>query len=992
MILLSGKARTILCAIGLFAGVAFNQDSSGVYQSSGSPSVGDTARMQDGEHAEPFKPTPHPVDEAQTPSPTAAKEARADIGYAAIPQTDLTGAVSVINGDEISNSPGFSIESALQGRAAGVAVTQNSGQPNSGFMFQIRGLGSFNYSDPLYVVDGIPMRDITYLNPNDVERISILKDASAAAMYGMRGMGGVVLITTKEAKDVVPQGGFFNIQYKGYYGNASPWKAPDLCNAEEWKQLKIESIKNNGGDTTGLGQVQAIDGSKSTDWWKAVTRNDAAVQRHCVSIAAANNLLQLYLSGMYSGQEGIIIKSDARKFSFHANGQINFFDRAKVGINVTANSIQTHPIAEGDVITNVFNATPASPVRAGVKDTLAPDRFNNRLNPVGIIENNFIDTKQKKLIYSLYAETKIANMITIATDFGFDCANLDYSLFIPKFFISSQSGNNAGSSTVKRLNQTDISVVFANSIAFNKTFGESHTVSLYAGITTQDDSTEYFSASNTNTPGNTPSVRYLQATTSTSPQVEGSATANSLFSFWGRFNYDYASRYFIALSIRRDGSSRFGPDNKWGNFPSASIAWKISEERFMKGLSFISLLKFRGGYGIVGNQDLGDRTYLAYAIPGQNYVLGTPQQLVPSTIFIHNGNPDLTWEEQKSTNIGLDLSLFKGKIEFSGDWYTKTTSDALMLSPISALYGYGETAWTNGGEIQNTGFDFSAGYRENIGKLSSRLWGIISTYKNKVIKLGNNSGDDAYLSSGTFGGRLVTRTAVDHPAGLFYGYKTNGLFQSQTEIDAFVDKKGNKIQPNAKPGDVRYVDANGDGQWDQDYIGNPHPKFTYGFGWDLSHEGRYGGFDLRLFLQGSYGNEIFNATRTFTNTSTSYFNQERRMLNHWTATNPTNDASLPRMNSKDADNSDKISDIYVEDGSYMRVKEVQIGYALPKKWLLNRTVRLYVGAQNLFTFTKYTGLDPEIGIGNDQTPLDIGIDMGAYPQALLLFSGINVSL
>jgi TonB-dependent starch-binding outer membrane protein SusC len=1009
MVMKMRKVFIMLFAPALFTGVIYSQD-----EIPGDSSLGTEQEMTPSAPA--AQETPAPAAEANTQATDSVKaksggkgageesgsvmelEKQVVIGYGAVKKKDLTGAVATIEKSEINRSAGFGIERALQGKAAGITVTQNSGSPGAQSMVRIRGFGTVNASEPLYVVDGIPIRggDISFLNPNDVENISILKDASSAAIYGTRGLNGVILITTKKAKERAPDDSSYGFSYNMFFGSSQPWKSPDLCNAEEWKTLRLEAIRNSG-DTTGLGAVSAVSG-EGTDWWKEITRQSSLTQRHDASVTNATDKMQYFLSGSYAGEEGIILGTDARKATVHAQGENKPADWLTLGFNTIYNNNVTHPIKEGDedlsVLANMYNVTPASPVRAGAADTLAPDRFNNRLNPVGRIEHVLEELRLNRLLTTIDAKAYFADMFTFVSTFGFDLGFLDTSHFEPSYFISSQVGNNNSSAIVKRVSEQGKSVYSENNLTFDKTFADVHSLKVLAGVSAEDNNTEFIMAENKGLPSNDSALRYLHAAMSTTDKrVDGFEYGNSLLSFLGRASYEYASKYLLTLSLRRDGSSRFGPDNRWGNFPSAALGWKLSEEKFMENLTFLQLLKIRAGYGMLGNQDFGNYKYMTNASPGQNYPIGS--SIAPGVAFQSTGNTGLKWEEQKATNIGLDLTALQGKLEFSGDFYQKITSGMLLQSPISAIAGLQQIPWTNGGEIKNTGFDAIASYSEKIGGFSGKLSANFSHYKNEVMKLSDNPGKDEAILSGNFRSRYISKTAVGHSVGEFYGYKTNGLFQTQAECDA-----AKSYQPNAKPGDVRYVDENNDGKWDKDYIGSPHPLFTYGGGLSGAHEGGYGSIDLNLFLQGSYGNKIFNAVRTFTNTSTAYFNEDKRMLDRWTGPGSTNDASLPRMNALDANNTDQLSDVYVEDGSYMRLKDFQIGYTLPKNaFNIRKQIRIYVGAQNLLTLTGYSGLDPEVGLNpyhddpntSRKDPLDIGIDRGTYPQARTIYSGMNIS-
>jgi TonB-dependent starch-binding outer membrane protein SusC len=981
------KIFLILFASVIFAGVIYSQE-----DSPDEPAPGTTAQKVTPGAPETQAPE---VQEPETQAPDKAAEANAQatdsvktkprdtargtggesaavlelekqvvIGYGSVKEKDLTGSVATIEKSEIVRSAPLGIARALQGKASGITVTQYSGSPGAQSMVRIRGVGTVNASEPLYVVDGFPIRggDISFLNPNDIENISILKDASSAAIYGTRGLNGVILITTKRAKDKAQGDSSVGISFNTFFGSSQPWKSPDLCNAEEWKTLRLEAIRNSG-DTTGQGAVSAVSG-EGTDWWKEVTRKSALMQRHDASVTNSTKKTQFFLSGSYAAEEGIIKGTDAGKATIHAQGENKPAEWLTIGFNSIYYNNATHLIHESDeyqsVLTNMYNATPASPVRAGPEDTLAADLFNNRLNPVGIIEYKLEEQTMNRFLTALNAKMYLAEMFSLNSSFGFDLNIIDTSRFEPKFFISSQIGNNNPSAIDKRVSEQSRSLYSENNLTLDKVFAGVHSLKVLAGISIEDNTIK----------------------------VDG----YKLLSFLGRASYEFASRYLLTLSLRRDGSSRFGPDNRWGNFPSAALAWKLSEEEFMKSLTFIQYLKFRAGYGVLGNLDFSNYKYMTNATPGQNYPFGN--SIVPGFGFLAMRNSALKWEEQKASNIGLDLATLQGKIEFSADYFNKTTSGMLLQFPLSATAGLQQFLWANSGEIKNTGFDLFASYTENIGGFNGKLSANFSHYKNEVIKLNENAAIRV-LPSGYLRGRYISRMEVGHSVGEFYGYKTNGLFQTQAECDA-----AKSYQPNAKPGDVRYVDNNNDGKWDQDYIGSPHPLFTYGGGLSLGHEGGYGGLDFGMFLQGSYGNKIFNAVRTFTNTSTAYYNENKRMLDRWTGPGSTNDASLPRMNALDANNTDQLSDVYVEDGSYMRLKDFQIGYTLPKNaFNIRKQIRIYAGVQNLLTLTGYSGLDPEVGLNtyhddprtNRRDPLDIGIDRGTYPQSRMIYSGLNVS-
>jgi TonB-linked SusC/RagA family outer membrane protein len=495
-------------------------------------------------------------------------------------------------------------------------------------------------------------------------------------------------------------------------------------------------------------------------------------------------------------------------------------------------------------------------------------------------------------------------------------------------------------------------------------------------------------AENQGTPGNDQSQQWLNSTMSTNGIVTGVGTGNALLSYLGRLDWNYAEKYFLSGTFRRDGSSRFGPSNRWGMFPSGTAAWRISQEPFMENVSFVKELKLRYGYGKTGNQEIGNFLYVTTTANGQNYVFNS--EVSNGATFLTNGTKGITWESQITHDAGLDAELFKGRVEFTGDYFYKKTYGMLTQPTIPGCVGLKTPPMENLGDVRNRGFEFVLGYNGGKKDFSTDLSLNFTTYENTVMSLGNHNEPivDVLARERAY----VVKTAVGKPVGSFYGYKTNGLFQNMNEVNSYKKANGGLIQPNAKPGDIRYV-ANSNGDFVKDYIGDPNPDFIFGFTADFTVKN----FDLNLFFQGSYGNEIFNAARFTTDDNTAYFGLDRRMLDRWTGEGTTNDPNLARMNVNGADNL-LVSDRYVEDGSYVRLKTIQLGYSLPKSFVERiglAKFRIYVGAQNLFTITRYKGLDPEIGQGEDGNSanrfLDIGIDRGTYPQARTIVTGINLS-
>jgi TonB-linked SusC/RagA family outer membrane protein len=537
--------------------------------------------------------------------------------------------------------------------------------------------------------------------------------------------------------------------------------------------------------------------------------------------------------------------------------------------------------------------------------------------------------------------------------------------------------------------------VLENTVSYERIFAENYSVKLLAGVTAQDKGWDSVFSQNQTTSGNDSTKWVLDATKGLNPVVKGLTGSSALASAFGRLEYDYCNKYLLTATFRRDGSSRFGIDNRWGNFPSFAGAWKVSQEPFMREVPFIEGLKLRAGWGKTGNQEIPDYLFSTTTTGNQNYPFGTA--INPGTTYLSAGNSKIHWEEQTAANGGFDVNALGGKIELMGDAFVKRTNDMLIRKSIPAMAGLQTPPMINLGSIENKGVELVLNYKETIGGFLTALGLNFSTYANKVVSLGDTSSivDANFRNAG-----FVTRTQVGHPVGCFYGYKTNGLFQSREEIRAFTykdkDGKTQLVQPNAAPGDIRYRDDNGDGVPDQGYIGSPHPDFIMGMSVDVG----YGGFDVSALFQGVYGNQIFDGSRWYMENGTAFFNLNTRMLDRWTGTGTTNDVGHPRLNQKDANQNLSISDRFIEDGSYVRLKTLQVGYTLSPSLcgkLLIKNCRVYLGAENLFTLTGYKGLDPEIGTvgtrtGITNSGLTMGVDYVTYPQARTFLVGLNITL
>jgi TonB-linked SusC/RagA family outer membrane protein len=905
------------------------------------------------------------------------------------------GAVAEITREDLAGDASGSLGEALQGRVAGVNIVRNNGAPgmSKGMIVHIRGVGTINGSEPLYVVDGIPVSGIDFLNPDDVERVTILKDASAAAMYGARGANGVVVVDTKSA----PKGAG-EVRYDMYWGVQQAAKKPSLCTTGQWAWLNNQA-RLNSGDSAVIGWtpswVKDPSGLPNTDWWGEITNKNAIVQKHTVSIARGTDKLAYFLSAGYFGQDGILKGSGFRSATFLFKAENRIAPWITFGSTVAVDRTVTDFINETDewhsLIINTLAFPPAVAARDSAGNPASGLPFTNMINPAAVVDRTFIKDIKAAIFGRLYSDINLSNTLKLRSAFGIHWGLDDSSYFSPTY--SNGSGDVQSNSIVARRTGLNKTWTIENTVTYDKKFIGGHGMRLRGGIAAQDAGKDFIFAQNQKTASNDSAMRFLDATTGQTPTVGGSASGSSLASAFGGLEYNFDDTYVLDAVVRRDGSSRFGPESRWGNFPAVAGAWRLSREGFMRGAAFIDELKVRGGWGKTGNLGIPDAASFGIASAGNNYPFG--DAVSQGTAFPSLGTKDIRWEAQRSANAGFDIVCCSGRFELSGDYFRKVTEGMVLKTAVPGIVGYQTMPYVNAGSVENKGLELTFEYRESIGAFRSRVGMNLSTYKNKVLSLGAvpSMADGNFRSLGP-----VTKTEPGHPIGEFWGYKTNGLFQSRAEVDSFVftGKDGGvyKVQPNAGPGDVRYVDDDHDGVWDKGYIGSPHPDFIAGLSFDVAFKG----FDLSGLISIVYGNEIFNGTRWYTDNSTGFYNCDTRRLQAWTSANPTNDVNYPRMNYNGYDNS-ILSDRFIEDGSYARISALQLGYTFQEpigRRLGMKTCRVYIGAENLLTLTRYWGLDPEVGIwgdlpGGTNSSLTAGIDRGAYPQARSFIAGLNVA-
>ena len=895
------------------------------------------------------------------------------VGYGTQKKSDLTGAISTVNMDDLDKRQVSTIDQALQGQVAGVDVTVNSGTPGGGIMVRVRGIGTLNDASPLFVVDGMMVDDIDYLNTNDIESLQVLKDASATAIYGSRGSNGVVIISTKKGSGKAAQ-----ISFNSYYGVQNFWRVAPTSNSEQWAMLNNEAL-NAAGITPhpGLADPASL---PTTDWFKEISNENAAIQSYDLSVAGGKEKSNYFVSASYLKQEGIVQKSDFERISFRLNSTHKPKKWLTIGENLSMTKTDQNTILEeeewNNILITAMNMDPVTPVRNS-DGTYAEGIYNDIKNPVAALEYTNDTYGRYRTLGNVYADIEFFDGFHFKSNYSLEYAFGVSDYYNPVYYVSPTQQNTE--SQIGKYNDSQFINQWTNTVNYNKTFGD-HNISALAGVEIYSIHADWNGMTATNVPTDDVDVRYISnASGANSAIVSGSAYDVRQASVLARLNYDFQNKYLVTVNFRADASSKFSEKHRWGYFPSFSAGWKITEEDFMSNLDWLSNLKIRAGWGQIGNQgSVPAYQNVTTATTGQNTVWGNA--LAPGSSFMSSGNDEIKWETSTTTNIGLDFGFLGGKINGSFEYFIKNTSDMLLQVPVPGQSGLQEAPWQNAGEMENKGIEISVNYRNMDKKFKYSFGAIFSAIQNEVLSLGTgNEFIDGALFRGNY---YVTRTTVGNPIAQFYGYKTDGLFQNQAEVDA------QTAQKDVAPGDVRYVDANGDGELDFEYLGSPLPDFTYSFNVNLM----YKGFDFNAVAQGVYGNKIFNGPAYYTRSSSAYWNLSNDMLNRWTGEGSQTDALYPRMNANDSNNS-LMSDRFIEDGSYLRIKTLQLGYTLPQS-IMSRAhiskLRIYLNAQNAFTFTKYTGLDPEIGTGQSGS-LDLGVDRAFYPQARLFSLGLNLT-
>ena len=891
------------------------------------------------------------------------------IGYGTVKKSDLTGSVGVLKLGQLDQQTNSNLGTALQGKIAGVSIESSGGAPGSGMNLQIRGAGSLNNNNPLILVDDIPVSSMNNLNPYDIESIQVLKDASAAAIYGSRAANGVVLITTKKGKK-----GAMKIDVNVDYGIQKVADKLDLCTTDEWIEVITEATSAGGTSIPEIAENPEEPGI-GVDWQDEVFRA-ASVQNYSVGASGGSDNLTYNVSMGYLDQDGIVENTDYNRFNLRVKSDFKK-GRVKIGetILLTQESVHDMPGVGGQG-GNVIGATVMMIPGFSIYNEDAVGGYGGAsgsvldvFNPVAALNLKRSKSDYYKALINLYAEVDIIDGLKYRLSTGFTATEHKNSSTEEAYQVGTFFSNTANyaykSSAMTKYWQIE------NTLSYAKTFGGKHSVNAVVGYTAFKNKYDQFSGSKK---GMADGIWVMDAG-SDDPTSGGTASENTMTSYLGRLIYSFDNRYIFTGTFRRDGSSRFSSSNRWGNFPSVSAAWNVANESFFSNLTTpVTVLKVRTSYGKLGNQEIGDYQYTGSITSGVSYATGDPNSLWVGNIQTEYVPTNLKWETTATSNLGIDVGLWSGKLNYSLDLYKKTTTDLLLRVPLSLSAGADTDPYSNAGKITNHGYEMMINYNGHHKDFTYSITGTLSHVKNKVKKLSTGS---QVITGGvaTHGGSAVTYTKVGHPIYSFFLIKTDGLFRSEQEITAH-SKEGELIQPNAQVGDIRFEDANNDGQIDgndRQYCGSPFPKFEYG----LRLEGSWKFLDASIYFQGTHGNKIYNGIRTYTESAIYTSNYSTDLLNSYSF---NKDSDIPRLDMADANgNGVDNSDRFLEDGSYLRIKSVQIGYTFSRRWMDRLSVekcRLYIGADNLATWTDYKGYNPDVG---NSSITSRGIDFRQYP-------------
>ena len=967
------------------------------------------------------------------------------IGYGVQKKSVVTAAISSVTSDDLKVQSQNRVDNMLQGMTSGVQVTQTSGAPGASSTVIVRGVGSINHASPLYIVDGMPAGSIDYINPNDIERIDVLKDAASAAVYGARAADGVVLVTTKSGSE-----GKTVVTYDFSYGLQNPWRKPSVLNATEYAIMMNEGMLNAGNapiydDPYSLG--------KGTDWVEAIFDKNAPVVKHDVNVSGGSKRVNYSVSGGYLSTKGTIggrfdqsyydrmtLRENIGITLFDHSASRNWLNKLTVSNQVSFAHIKSAGISAnseyGSPLGSALGMSPLDPIYADAAEearyrSLYPagypyiirnsegvayfiadgGTYNEQANPIAMLDRPHGYSSTDKIVGGLTTELQLIDGLRFRNAVTLDLSYVYGHSYTPQYFLTSKSysldsvtsttvyDKNGNASTVDKINYGSsasqtmnryYSYQVENTLMYDKVFGK-HTLNVVLGQSAYWSSSSYLGASSLG-------LQYpddpwkISVDNTLGQQSDGdrngwgrwNSIPYSILSYFGRVSYNYDGRFLAQATVRRDASSHFGPSNKWGTFPSASLGWNIKNEEFLKYNNVISMAKLRASWGINGKDNLSDFLYAVYAQSGNNYVFGSGAN---GTESINIGvkasglaNPNAKWEQSIQTDFGVDLGLLGNRITATVDYYIKDASGMLMELQVPTYAG--DSAPTgNVGTMRNHGLELDLGFR---GAIADFNYGIKANASYNVNKLTKLADDSSYIITSSHKIGSLTRGEVGEVFPYFWGWKTDGVFQNWDEINAYVNADGNLIQPNAQPGDFRWKDIDGNGvinDNDRTKLGKGIPDWTFGLTLTMDWKG----FDFSMLLQGQLGAQTLNVTRR---TDLYYINLPKSILNRWTGEGSTN--QYPRFAFDSANENYRVSDYWMEDASFLRARNIQLGYTLPRSLtqlaFISR-LRVYGQVENAFTLTKYTGCDPEVSGGFRE----VGVDRGVYPQNRTVTFGVNVT-
>lgn len=935
------------------------------------------------------------------------------VGYGTQRRSTLTGAVASVSSKTLNELPVASIDQALQGRVSGLSVT-NNGSPGTPPIVAIRGVSSINYAtDPLYVIDGFPTGNLANFDAKDVEAVEVLKDASAAAIYGSRATNGVIIITTKKGK----REGRLQISLDSYVGMQSPAKKISLLNTNQYLQYE-RAIDG----AAGIGVPPALTPANmalpiyagatqtfaqtNTDWQDAYFVENALITQHNLSVSGGNSASRFYSSGGYFKQDGIAQALTYERGNFRINSEHIVNKLITFGENLYASFGNQHFEGTGgnrSPLTNVIRMQPYLPVydptkQGGFKGPQNSYDGADPTNPVEAALIGFNTVKTIKILGTAYVDVNFTPWLRFRSTFGVDYTNAYQQQYTP---IYNDGGTlSASSAAIINQRQTFNTLLYTQQLNFDKTFGRHHITA--TGVFERQG--QGYSNETASGNQNTNAVKTLNGAVNIA--ANSRYEQNLIISYVGRLTYDYAGKYLLSASLRRDGLSVWAPGHKWENFPSASVGWRIDQEPFMTSVKDVSELKLRAGYGITGlNAALGPTGASGVVLGNYPWEVGiqSNQSIYPfgnslttgsGSFYNQLGNPLIAWETTKQLNFGLDLGLLNNTITLTAEYFKRKTDNLILNVPTPPSFGFGGVGVNgNVASMQNKGLELQLGYHQREGAFRWDLTGLVSIIRNKVLTLNTPTASIVAGGDADFGGGSpITKTVAGEPVQSFYGWVTNGIFQNAADVaKGPVQLPGSDPTKSTAPGDIRFKDLNGDGKItdaDETFLGSYLPKFTY----SLNYSATYKNFDMVIFFQGVQGNKIFNAERIIAEGMVRLFNSGTAVLNAWTTSNTNTD--IPRAISADPNQNARPSNRWLEDGSYLRLKNLMIGYTIPVGSLHALTkgavtrFRIYVSSQNLFTVTKYKGWDPEVG--TRRTSLTNGIDYGQYPSARSYQVGVQV--